>query len=172
MLKPGMRVIEAQGHIGCHPLPLDRVCFQPPLAGVKGVAVPSDLERFDLPLIPVLFHGFRRVGACLPNLPRCEASLGQKHLRLTDCDGTAPARWPYGPAAALSNPHHGMLMGPQLIDFLPIITLSMSILLIHPGYMSLGVAEPRFASDAGRFRLVGCQSGRSADVLDAPTIGQ
>ena len=46
---PGMRVLDAHVHIGCHHLPALKVHYQLTLAGIEGATLLADPENLDLP---------------------------------------------------------------------------------------------------------------------------
>jgi hypothetical protein len=160
MLKPGVRVIEAHVHIGSHPLRLDRMCYQPTLAGIKGAAVPSDPERLDLPLIPAPPCRSRRLSTPIQVTTAQMVGLHQSFPSLTPSDGPPIGLSPHLAALAIPHPHYAMLTGTPPAGLPPVMSVFTSIFTSHLGHVSLGVVGPRFSSGAVRSRLVGRQSVR------------
>jgi hypothetical protein len=58
---PGMRVLDAHVHIGCHHLPALKVHYQLTLAGIEGATLLADPENLDL---PCSFPGASGVADC------------------------------------------------------------------------------------------------------------
>jgi hypothetical protein len=48
---PGMRVLDAHVHIGCHHLPSMKVHYQLTLAGIEGATLLADPENLGLPCV-------------------------------------------------------------------------------------------------------------------------
>src|SRR5919106_641782 len=139
MLKPGMRVIEAHVHIGCHPLLQDRVCYQPTLAGIKGAAVPSGPERLDLPLIPAPPCRCRGMSNLVQFMPRHAAGLRQSLLSLIPSDGPPPGLSPHLTDPAATHPHHAMLTGVPSTGVPLVMSVFTSNFMNHLGHVGLGV---------------------------------
>jgi hypothetical protein len=166
MLKPGVRVIEAHVHIGCHPISAERVRHQPTLAGIKGASVPSGPERLGLPWIPAPSHRPRAMSARHRFLPSHAVGF-RRRCSHSSADGGPPT----GVASALVDPalinlRHAMLTEDQPVGLPPVMSVPTSIVISSLGNGRPGAVEPRRSLGVERFRLVGWQSvGGSEFVL-------
>jgi hypothetical protein len=158
MLKPGIRVIDAHVHIGCHPNLPERVCHQPTPAGIQGAAVPSDLKRLGFPWIPALSHRFQETSAHRRFWPSHGVGWPQSRPRPCVSGSPLPRATPHLTAPALTNPHRAMLTEDQPVGLPPMMSVPTSIVISSLGSVGPRVVEPRFSSSVVRFRLVGGQS--------------
>ena len=108
---PGMRVLDAHVHIGCHHLPPLKVYHQLTLAGIEGATLLADPENLDLPCGPPCasevadrwrhprhltrrgnFHRQKYPHPWLPPIPATPLQHGcvSKSRRFSACDDPSP----------------------------------------------------------------------------------
>ena len=108
---PGMRVLDAHVHIGCHHLPSLKVHHQLTLAGIEGATLLADPENLGLPCVCSRasevadrwrlprylsrrgnFHSQKYFHPCFPSIPATslQHKCGNKSRRFSACDDLSP----------------------------------------------------------------------------------